>query len=227
MAFAHLHLHTEYSLLDGACRIKRLPELIRSLGMDACACTDHGVLYGAVEFYNACHDAGIHPVLGCEVYVCSDMEDKSPAGKEMSHLILLCENNTGWQNLMYLCSEAFIRGYYYRPRIDYQLLEKHHEGLICLSACLSGDLAKLLLDGRMNEAEKYARRMENLFGKGNYFIEIMDHGLADEKRVLPRLMDISDRTGIPLVATNDCHYLRREDAEAQEVLMCIQTGKTL
>ena len=227
MAFAHLHLHTEYSLLDGACRIKELPALIKELGMDACAITDHGVLYGVVDFYTACQDAGVHPVIGCEMYLCPNMDEKVYANREYSHLILLCENNTGYQNLMYLCSEAFTRGFYYKPRIDYKLLREHSEGLICLTACLSGDLPKLLLDGRIAEAEKYTREMAALFGPDHFYIEIMDHGISEEKRLLPRIIDMSERTGIPLVATNDCHYMRREDAETQEVLMCIQTGKTL
>ena len=227
MAFAHLHLHTEYSLLDGACRIKKLPALIKELGMDACAITDHGVLYGVVDFYTACQDAGVHPVIGCEMYLCPNMDEKVYANREYSHLILLCENNTGYQNLMYLCSEAFTRGFYYKPRIDYKLLREHSEGLICLTACLSGDLPKLLLDGRIAEAEKYTREMAALFGPDHFYIEMMDHGISEEKRLLPRIIDMSERTGIPLVATNDCHYMRREDAETQEVLMCIQTGKTL
>ena len=227
MAFAHLHLHTEYSLLDGACRIKKLPALIKELGMDACAITDHGVLYGVVDFYTACQDAGVHPVIGCEMYLCPNMDEKVYANREYSHLILLCENNTGYQNLMYLCSEAFTRGFYYKPRIDYKLLREHSEGLICLTACLSGDLPKLLLDGRIAEAEKYTHEMAALFGPDHFYIEIMDHGISEEKRLLPRIIDMSERTGIPLVATNDCHYMHREDAETQEVLMCIQTGKTL
>ncbi len=227
MAFAHLHLHTEYSLLDGACRIKPLIKRLQALGMDACAITDHGVLYGAVDFYTACKDAGIHPVIGCEAYVCPDRTDKRVLSREYSHLILLCENETGYRNLMYIISEGFTSGFYYRPRIDYALLRDHHEGLIALSACLSGDLPKLLLDGRLNDAERHARDMEALFGQGNYFIEIMDHGITEEKTVLPRLIALSEKTGIPLVATNDCHYLEKKDADAQEVLMCIQTGKTL
>ena len=227
MAFAHLHLHTEYSLLDGACRIKSLVKRLKALGMDACAVTDHGVLYGAVDFYTACKDAGIHPVIGCEVYVCPDRTDKRVLSREYSHLILLCENETGYRNLIYMVSEGFTSGFYYRPRIDYDLLREHHEGLIALSACLSGDLPKLLLDGRENDAEKHVRDMEALFGKGNYFIEIMDHGITEEKTVLPRLIELSEKTGVPLVATNDCHYLEKKDADTQEVLMCIQTGKTL
>ena len=227
MAFAHLHLHTEYSLLDGACRIKKLVRQVKELGMDACAITDHGVLYGAVEFYQACKDAGIHPVIGCEAYVCPDMEDKRVLSREYSHLILLCENETGYQNLMYLVSEAFTRGFYYRPRMDYNLIRQHHEGLICLSACISGDLPKMLLEERYNDAEQYVRDMAELFGPDHFYIELMDHGLMEEKTVLPRLIDMSKKTGVPLVTTNDCHYLRREDADAQEVLMCIQMGKTL
>ena len=227
MAFAHLHLHTEYSLLDGACRIKELPKRLKELGMDACAITDHGVLYGVIDFYQACKAEGIHPVIGCEVYVCANMEEKSYAKREYSHLILLCENETGYKNLMYLDSEAFTRGFYYRPRIDYELLKQHHEGLICMTACLSGDFNKLLLDGRIAEAEKYAREMEEMFGKGNFFLEIQDHGLEDEKRIIPRIIDMSERLNIPLVATNDCHYLTRQDAEAQDILLCIQTGKTV
>lgn len=195
--------------------------------MDACAITDHGVLYGVVDFYTACQDAGVHPVIGCEMYLCPNMDEKVYANREYSHLILLCENNTGYQNLMYLCSEAFTRGFYYKPRIDYKLLREHSEGLICLTACLSGDLPKLLLDGRIAEAEKYTREMAALFCPDHFYIEIMDHGISEEKRLLPRIIDMSERTGIPLVVTNDCHYMRREDAETQEVLMCIQTGKTL
>ena len=225
--FTHLHLHTEYSLLDGACRIKPLVERLKQLGMEACAITDHGAMYGVVDFYRACKDAGIHPVIGCEVYVCPDMDDKTSVRRDYSHLILLCENQTGYQNLIHLVSEGFLRGYYYRPRVDYALLEKHSEGLICLSACLSGDLPKLLLDGREADARKMAGKYRSIFGKENYFIEIQDHGLAEQRQVLPGLVRLAREMDIPLVATNDCHYLTREDASAQEVLMCIQTGKTL
>ncbi len=227
MAFAHLHLHTEYSLLDGACRIATLPDRLKAAGMDACAVTDHGVMYGAVDFYRACKKAGIHPVIGCEMYVCPDMDNKTSQTRNLSHLILLCENETGYRNLMLLDSLAFTKGFYYRPRIDYPTLRAHHEGLIGLSACLSGDLNKLLLQDRMEDAVKYAEEMRGLFGEGNFFIEIMDHGLPEEKTVLPGLAEVSRRTGIPLVATNDCHYEQKQDADAQEVLMCIQTGKTL
>jgi len=227
MSFAHLHLHTEYSLLDGANRISPLVKRLTELGFTHAAITDHGVMYGAVEFYNACKKAGITPVIGCEVYICQNRFEKQGAAREYSHLILLCENNTGYRNLMKLVSAGFTEGFYYKPRIDYELLRQHSEGLICLSACLSGDLPKLLLSGRYEDAKKYALSMQQLFGEGRYYIEVMDHGLSEERQVLPLLMRLSRETGIPLAATNDCHYLYREDAPAQEVLMCIQTGKTL
>ncbi len=227
MSFTHLHLHTEYSLLDGANRIPALVKRLRELGQTHAAITDHGVMYGVVDFDNECRKNGITPIIGCEVYICPDRFEKHGAAREYSHLILLCENNLGYQNLMKLVSAGFTEGFYYRPRIDYELLKTHHEGLICLSACLSGDLPKMLMQGRMEDAKAYALEMQELFGEGRYFIEIMDHGLAEERMVLPRLKRLARETGIPLAATNDCHYLSREDAPAQEVLMCIQTGKTL
>lgn len=227
MSFTHLHLHTEYSLLDGACRIPKLVERIKALGMTSCAITDHGVMYGCIDFYSAMKDAGIKPIIGCEVYVCRDRLDKSAANREYSHLILLCENNTGYQNLMKLVSEGFLTGYYYRPRIDYNLIRQHSEGLICLSACLSGDLPKLLLQGRYDDAEAYVREMQDIFGEKNFYVEIMDHGIREEKIVMPRLISLAREMDVPLVATNDCHYLEEKDADAQEVLLCIQTGKTL
>ncbi len=225
--FAHLHLHTEYSLLDGACRIKPLMKRLKELGMKSCAITDHGVMYGAVDFYRAAKEEGIHPVIGCEVYVCPNMEDKTSLTRDYSHLILLCENQQGYRNLSHLVSEGFLRGYYYRPRVDYALLEKYHEGLIALSACLSGDLPKLLLDGREDEARRMAQRYLDIFGRDHFYIELQDHGLAEQKQVLPRLVRLARSMDIPMVVTNDCHYLDREDASAQEILMCIQTGKTL
>ena len=227
MSFTHLHLHTEYSLLDGACRIQPLVKRLKELGMDSCAITDHGVLYGVIDFYTAMTDAGIKPIIGCEAYVCRDRKDKSAMGRENSHLILLCENNTGYQNLMYLISEGFLTGYYYKPRIDYNLIREHHEGLICLSACLSGDLPKMLLNGQNGDAHAYVREMQEIFGKDHFYIELMDHRLRDEKTVLPKLIALAREMDVPMVATNDCHYLEQKDAPAQEVLMCIQTGKTL
>ncbi|MBR1710666.1 MAG: DNA polymerase III subunit alpha [Clostridia bacterium] len=229
MAFTHLHMHSEYSLLDGANRIGPMLDRIKALGMDACAITDHGALYGVIDFYNEAMNRGIHPVIGCELYLCPNMDDKNSSNgpRATSHLIVLCENQTGYQNLIQLVSDSWIRGYYYRPRVDLEALKKHHEGLIASSACLSGRINQLLLDGRYDAAIEHAKTMEEIFGKGNFFIELMDHGLPDEKRVLPLLIRLSNDTGIPMIVTNDCHYLTREDAAAQEILMCIQTGKTL
>ena len=226
MGFAHLHLHTEYSLLDGACRLGPLVDRAKELGMESLAITDHGVMYGVVDFYEACNKAGIHPVIGCEVYVAPGSRfDRTAGGR--AHLILLCETQQGYQNLIKLCSAGFIEGYYYKPRIDIELLRQRHEGLIALSACLSGDVPKLLLQGRYDEARDLALEFESIMGKGNYFLEMQDHGLREQKLVNQGLIRISQETGIPLVCTNDVHYLHREDAKAQEILMCIQTGKKL
>ena len=225
--FAHLHLHTEYSLLDGASRISPLLDRVRELGMEHCAITDHGVMYGVVDFYQQAKERGIHPVIGCEVYICSDMDEKFSGTREYSHLILLCENQTGYQNLIYLVSQGFTRGFYYRPRIDYDLLREHSEGLIALSACISGDIPKLLIDGREADARKMTEKYLSIFDREHFFIEIQDHGLAEQKQALPALIRLAREMNLGLVATNDCHYIRREDAEAQEILMCIQTGKTL
>ncbi|MDL2205721.1 DNA polymerase III subunit alpha [Eubacteriales bacterium OttesenSCG-928-N13] len=225
--FAHLHLHTQYSLLDGACRIDRLMDKLSAMGQTACAITDHGAMYGVVDFYQAAKKKGIHPVIGCEVYVCEDMDDKHSAGRDYNHLILLCENDTGYHNLIKLVSEGFTRGFYYKPRIDYKLLEMHSEGLIALSACLSGIIPQLLLDGREKDARAMVERHLSIFGRDNYYIELMDHGLAEQKQVLSPLIKLARSMDIPLVLTNDCHYIDKQDAESQEVLMCIQTGKTL
>ena len=226
MGFAHLHLHTEYSLLDGACRLGPLVDRAKELGMESLAITDHGVMYGVVDFYEACNKAGIHPVIGCEVYVAPGSRfDRTAGGR--AHLILLCETQQGYQNLIKLCSAGFIEGYYYKPRIDMELLRQRHEGLIALSACLSGDVPKLLLQGRYDEARDLALEFESIMGKGNYFLEMQDHGLREQKLVNQGLIRISQETGVPLVCTNDVHYLHREDAKAQEILMCIQTGKKL
>lgn len=227
MPFTHLHTHTEYSLLDGANRIKPLAKRLSELGFTHAAITDHGVMYGVIEFYQACKAEGVQPIIGCEVYICPNRFEKHGAAREYSHLVLLCENFKGYQNLMRLVSLGFTEGFYYRPRIDYKLLREYSEGLICLSGCLSGDLPKMLLQGRMQDARDYVYEMQSIFGKNRFYIEIMDHGLSEEKMVLPRLKQLSRETGVPLAATNDCHYLYREDAQAQEVLMCIQTGKTL
>ncbi len=225
--FAHLHLHTEYSLLDGACPIGKLLDRVKEKGMTACAVTDHGVMYGVVDFFTEAKKRGIHPVIGCEVYICEDMNEKASAAREYNHLVLLCENEEGYHNLMYMVSQGFTRGFYYKPRIDFPLLREHSKGLICLSACLSGEIPQALLDGRDETAKKAAQRYLDIFGEGNFFIEIQDHGIADERTVLPQLVRLARAMHIPLVATNDVHYLEKSDAEAQEVLMCIQTGKTL
>ncbi len=225
--FAHLHMHTCYSLLDGANRIDELLDRIKELGMTSCAVTDHGVMYGAVDFYTEAEKRGIHPVIGCEVYVCRDMNEKTGAAREYSHLILLCETQEGYRNLCKLVSEGFTRGFYYKPRVDYECLRRYAGGLIALSACLSGDVPKALLNGDYERAKRFALEYRDIFGKNNFFIELQDHGLPDEKQTLPGLIRLSEDTGIPLVITNDCHYLKREDAQAQEVLMCIQTGKKL
>jgi len=226
-SFAHLHVHTNYSLLDGASRIDRLMEACLEMGMDSVAITDHGVMYGVIDFYQEAKKRGIHPVIGCEVYVVQDMDQKTSRFREYAHLILLCENQKGYENLVYLCSEAFTRGYYYRPRIDYELLSKHTEGLICLSACLSGDVQRLLLNGEYDEAKRMALQLDEMFGHGNFFLELQDSGLIEQKKVNSLLDRLHRETGIDYVATNDVHYVAREDAAAHEVLLCIQTGKTM
>ncbi|MBR5751034.1 MAG: DNA polymerase III subunit alpha [Clostridia bacterium] len=225
--FAHLHTHTEYSLLDGANRIGELLDRVKDLGMDSCAVTDHGAMYGVVDFYTEALARGIHPVIGCEVYVCENMDDKTGAGRELSHLILLCETQEGYHNLVKLVSEGFTRGFYYKPRVDYALLEKYSKGLICLSACLSGDIPKAVISGQYQKAKKYAEKYRAIYGENNFFLEMQDHGLPEEKQALTGIIHLSRETGIPLVITNDCHYLTQQDAEAQEILMCIQTGKKL
>ena len=229
--FVHLHLHSEYSLLDGACRIAELPARVKECGHDAVALTDHGVLYGAVSFYEACKKAGIKPIIGCEVYVAptSRFEKTGMQGREgaYNHLVLLCENMEGYQNLMTLVSAGFTEGFYGRPRVDIELLRKHHKGLIALSACLSGDIPKRLLAGDFEGAKTAALTMSSIFGAGNYYIEIQNHNLPEERQILPSLLRLARECDLPLVATNDCHYLRRSDAYMQEVLTCIQMGRTV
>lgn len=227
--FVNLHVHTEYSLLDGACRIKELIARIKELGQNAVAITDHGNMYGAVEFWNAAKAEGVKPVIGCEVYVARrtrhDREPKLDASPY--HLILLCENNEGYRNLVKLVSLASIEGFYNKPRVDLELLKKYHSGLICMSACLAGEIPRLLVDGHYDEAKAVALKYRDIFGEGNYFIEIQNHGIKEELKILPLLYKLSSETGIPLAATNDCHYIEKKDAEMQNVLLCIQTGKTL
>ena len=230
--FTHLHTHTEYSLLDGSNKIAEYVARVKELGMDSAAITDHGVMYGVIDFYKACRAAGINPILGCEVYVAPgsrfDRETGKASGEDRYyHLILLAENNTGYANLMKIVSIGFVDGYYYRPRVDLETLENYHEGLICTSACLAGEVQRLLARGFYDEAKKAALRHEKIFGKGNYFLELQDHGLADQQRINPLLVKMSRETGIELVCTNDCHYTGADDAAAHDILLCIQTGKKL
>ena len=226
--FAHLHLHTEYSLLDGACRIEGLMQRVKALGQTAVAITDHGVMYGCVDFYKAAKKAGVKPIIGCEVYVATRTRfDKVNRIDGSNHLVLLCKNETGYKNLIKMVSAGFTEGFYNKPRVDHELLEEYHEGLICLSACLAGEIPQALLAGDYEKAKNLARYYEDLFGKGNYYIEIQDHGLDEQRTVLPLLVRLSRETGIPLVATNDAHYLEKEDSRMQHILICIQTNKTV
>ena len=229
MAFVHLHVHTEYSLLDGACRVDRLAEAARDMGQTAIAITDHGVMYGAVAFYKACQAAGIKPIIGCEVYVAPrNMTDKEHGlDGDYSHLILLCQNETGYKNLCYLVSAAFTEGFYIKPRIDWALLHQHSEGLICLSGCVAGAIPQLLIADRYEEAKAKALELQALFGPGNFYLEIQDHGLREEQKAAQGLIRLHRETGIPLALTNDAHYIKKEDAYYQDVLMCIQMGKTV
>ena len=229
MAFVHLHVHTEYSLLDGACRVDQLAEAARDMGQTAIAITDHGVMYGAVAFYKACQAAGIKPIIGCEVYVAPrNMTDKEHGlDGDYSHLILLCQNETGYKNLCYLVSAAFTEGFYIKPRIDWALLHQHSEGLICLSGCVAGAIPQLLIADRYEEARAKALELSELFGSGNFYLEIQDHGLREEQKAAQGLIRLHRETGIPLALTNDAHYIKKEDAYYQDVLMCIQMGKTV
>ena len=231
MSFVHLHLHTEFSLLDGACRISRLVERVKELGQEAVAITDHGNMYGVVEFYRACKGAGIKPIIGCEVYVAPRGRTRFQKVHEFdssySHLILLCRNEEGYRNLSFLVSQGYLEGFYIRPRIDLDLLREHAEGLIACSACISGEIPKLLLAGQYDRAKEAALEMRALFGEDGYYLEMQNHGLDKQKQVNPGLIRLSQETGIPLIATNDAHYLSREDAQLQDILMCIQMDKTL
>ncbi len=231
MPFTHLHVHTEFSLLDGACRIKELPKVLKELGQDACAITDHGVMYGAVDFYRACKAEGIKPIIGCEVYV-------TPQGRtrfdkvhefdaESRHLVLLCENETGYRNLSYMVSMAWVEGFYIKPRVDWDLLRAHHEGLIALSACLAGEIPRRLRNGEYENAKACALEMAEIFGPEHFYLELQDHGIREQAVVNRGLLRLHQETGLPLVCTNDAHYLRKEDAAAHDVLLCIQTGKTV
>ena len=225
--FVHLHVHTEYSLLDGACRIKDLVKSCKERGMDALAITDHGVMYGIVEFYEACKNEGIKPIIGCEVYTATRTRfDKAPGiDNDYGHLILIAKNNTGYHNLIKIVSKAFTEGYYYKPRVDLDLLREYSEGIICSSACLGGDIPQLILSGDIEGAAKLALKYQEIFGKGNYYLELQSNGIEEQILVNQALIKISNETDIPLIATNDAHFVNKEDARAQDILMCIQTGK--
>ena len=227
--FAHLHLHTEYSLLDGACRIKRLLDTAAERGDRAVAITDHGVMYGAVDFYKAAKARGINPIIGCEVYVAqrSRFDKTRELDSEHRHLVLLCENNTGYQNLAAMVSKSWIEGFYSKPRVDFELLEQYHEGLIALSACLAGEVPRALVANDYDRAKEAALRYRKIFGDGNFFLELQDHGIREQKLINPALIRLSKDTGIPLVVTNDCHYIRREDSKMHHILLCIQTNHTI
>ena len=229
MAFAHLHVHTEYSLLDGACRMERLLDAAKEMGQTAVAITDHGCMYGVVEFYKAAKKRGIQPILGCEVYVArrTRFDKVHELDGENRHLVLLCENETGYHNLLALVSKAWVEGFYSKPRVDLDLLREHHEGLIAHSACLAGEIPRALTRGDYEGAREAALRYEGIFGRGNFYLELQDHGMAEQKRINPQLIRLSRETGIPLVATNDCHYIAPEDSRMHRVLLCIQTGRTI
>ena len=227
--FVHLHVHSEYSLLDGACRIERLVEKVKALGQPAVVITDHGVMYGAIEFYHAAKKAGVKPIIGCEVYVAprTRFDKQHRVDSSPYHMVLLCENEEGYQNLIKLVSAAYIEGFYNKPRVDNELLRQHHRGLICLSACLAGRIPRMLSAGDYAAAEQAVREYVDIFGKDNFFIELQNHGIEEQKRILPQLIKLARENEVGLVATNDAHYINREDSSNQSILVCIQTGRTV
>ena len=229
MPFAHLHVHTEYSLLDGACRIKGLAKRVRELGQTAVAVTDHGVMYGAIDFYRACKAEGVKPIIGCEVYVAprTRFDKQHEFDAEARHLVLLCENEEGYRNLSYMVSKAFTEGFYIKPRIDLELLRAHAKGLIALSACLAGEIPRRLRNGEYDNAKAYALTLSEIFGPDRFYLELQNHGIREQAVVNKGLLRIHEETGLPLVCTNDAHYLTKADAYAHDVLLCIQTGKTV
>jgi DNA polymerase III subunit alpha len=234
--FVHLHAHTEYSLLDGACRVvddkgnaAELIKFIASQKMPALAMTDHGNMYGAIEFYRACQSQGIKPIIGMESYVApkSRLDKNTSISASNNHLTLLSKNSQGYENLMKLSSLSFTEGFYYKPRVDWEILEKYHEGLIGMSGCLKGKIAELINEGKEDEASQTAGKYQEIFGKGNFYLELMDQGIEAQKKVNKTLLEISKKTGVPVVATNDCHYLKKDDAYAHDVLLCIGTQRVL
>ena len=229
MSFVHLHLHSEYSLLDGACRISEIPKIAAQNGHTAVAITDHGAMFGVVDFYKACKKEGVKPIIGCEVYVAPDSRfDKNRNdGASRNHLVLLCKNETGYKNICYMVSKGYTEGFYTKPRIDLELLRAHSEGLVCLSACLAGYIPRAILAGDFDKAREHALLLDKIFGRGNFYLELQNHGMNGQKEVCEALLSLHNETGIPLVATNDVHYLRRADADTQAVLMCIQTNSKI
>lgn len=229
MSFTHLHVHTGYSLLDGSCKIKEIISRAKELNMTSLAITDHGVMYGVIDFYKEAKANGIKPILGCEVYVSpsSRFEKQAKQGDRYYHLILLAKNNKGYENLTKIVSKGFTEGFYYKPRIDFELLQEYHEGIIALSACLAGEIPKLISRGREDDAKKVAKKYKDLFGEGNFYLELQNHGIPEQKFVNQSLVRIGKELDIPLVATNDIHYINAEDATAHDILLCIQTGKTV
>lgn len=228
MGFTHLHVHTEYSLLDGSSKINELIARTKELGMDSVAITDHGVMYGVIDFYKAAKKQGIKPIIGCEVYVAATSrfeKDNTTSGSKYNHLVLLAENDLGYQNLMKIVSKGFTEGFYYKPRIDYEVLEQHHEGIIALSACLAGEVSMNIRLGFYEEAKKSALRLRDLFGENNFFLEIQDHGIPEQQTVIQGMLRLHEETGIPLVATNDVHYIYDTDVQAHDILLCIQTQR--
>ena len=226
--FVHLHLHTDYSMLDGACETKKLVKRVKELGMPAVAMTDHGNIFGAVEFVDAAKEVGVKPIVGCELYICKKEDHRAaPEGDSYNHLIVLAENDEGYRNLVKIVSEASLHGFYYKPRISKKFLAEHSKGLIGLSACLKGEVAEELVEGKYEKAREAAVTFNDIFGKGNFYLEIQDQGLPEEQRIQANLVKLEQELGIPLVATNDSHYLCEDDAHAQDVMVCIQTGKSI
>src|ERR1700674_1837471 len=234
MSFVHLHLHTEYSLLDGASRPDALARRVAQLGMPACAITDHGNMFGAVEFYDAMNGVGVKPIIGCEMYVAygsrfdkAGVEDQAADAGSDNHLIVLAATDKGYRNLVKLVSAGYTKGFYYKPRIDKELLREYREGLIVLSSCLKGEVSQSLAGGNYAKAKDAALQFKDILGADNFFLEIQDHGIPDQQKILPMMARLGDDVGLQLVATNDSHYLEKADAFAHEVLLCIGTGKTL
>ena len=227
--FVHLHVHSEYSLLDGACRIKQLIQRVKELGQDAVAITDHGAMYGAIDFYKEAKANGVRPIIGCEVYVAPRTRFDKVNGLDTSpyHLVLLCENQTGYQNLIKMVSRSYTEGFYFKPRIDRDLLREHSEGIIALSACLAGEIPRALSQNDYQKAKEAAQFYLDVFGKDHYFIELQNHGIRQQQKILPDLIRLAKELDVGLVATNDCHYLTKEDSMTQKILLCIQTNHTL